>query len=61
MLVTGSFFNKIRTEEMVKGGKLVVIGGDTIVTYKGVIYEKPPSKEAAVSTLKALSGQTHQV
>jgi len=54
-------FEKIRTEEMVKGGKLVVIGGDTIVTYKGVIYEKPPSKEAAVSTLKALSGQTHQV
>ena len=41
--------------------KFMVIGSDTIVTYKERIYGKPKDKEDAKRTLRELSGETHSV
>jgi septum formation protein len=38
-----------------------VLGVDTIVVCGGEILGKPPSAEAAIRTLKRLSGRTHEV
>jgi septum formation protein len=38
-----------------------VLGVDTLVALDGEIFGKPPSAEAALSTLKRLSGRTHEV
>jgi septum formation protein len=38
-----------------------VLGVDTIVVCDGAILGKPPSAEAAETTLKRLSGRTHEV
>lgn len=38
-----------------------VLGVDTVVALDGVIYGKPPDREAARATLRALSGRTHTV
>jgi septum formation protein len=38
-----------------------ILGVDTIVALDGEIFGKPPSAEAARSTLKRLSGRTHDV
>ena len=38
-----------------------VLTADTIVTFDGDILGKPTSRDDAVTTLKRLSGQTHQV
>jgi septum formation protein len=38
-----------------------VLGVDTVVALDGEIYGKPASAEAAASTLKRLSGRTHEV
>ena len=38
-----------------------ILGVDTVVALDGVIYGKPSSAEAAVATLKRLSGRTHEV
>ncbi len=43
------------------GGKLPVLGSDTIVLLDGEILGKPESRPAAESMLKRLSGRTHQV
>ncbi|MDO4532237.1 MAG: Maf family protein [Coriobacteriia bacterium] len=42
-------------------GQATIIGADTMVALDGKIYGKPRSAEAAQATLRALSGQTHQV
>ena len=42
-------------------GQATVIGADTMVVLDGKIYGKPRSAEAAQATLRALSGNTHQV
>lgn len=39
----------------------VVIAADTVVWFDGRVYGKPHSVEQAVSMLKTLSGNTHQV
>jgi len=52
-------FHKVTQEDQSR--RVVVIGADTVVTYGGVIYEKPPSKSVAESYLKTLSGKTHKV
>lgn len=39
----------------------LVVGGDTVVVLDGRILGKPEDDEAAVSTLLALSGRTHEV
>ena len=38
-----------------------ILGVDTLVALDGEIFGKPPSAEAARSTLKRLSGRTHEV
>lgn len=38
-----------------------VLGVDTIVELDGVLYGKPPDRQAARATLTALSGATHMV
>jgi septum formation protein len=38
-----------------------ILGVDTIVALDGEIFGKPTSEEAAVATLKRLSGRTHDV
>lgn len=40
---------------------IIVIGGDTIVTYKKEIMGKPLDRSDAVRMLKKLSGKTHSV
>ena len=42
-------------------GQITIIGADTMVVLEGKIYGKPRSAEAAQATLRALSGNTHQV
>ncbi|MEG0327026.1 MAG: Maf family protein [Erysipelothrix sp.] len=39
----------------------IVIGADTVVVIDGQVLGKPESEEDAISTLKQLSGRTHQV
>ncbi|HUB36075.1 MAG TPA: Maf family protein [Solirubrobacteraceae bacterium] len=39
----------------------LVLGCDTLVALRGVIYGKPPEEAAARATLEALSGATHEV
>ena len=39
----------------------IVIGSDTIVYYKGKVYNKPKSEEECYFMLKSLSGKTHEV
>ena len=39
----------------------VIIGADTIVSYKNEILGKPSDEQAAFETLKMLQGNTHQV
>jgi septum formation protein len=39
----------------------IVIGADTIVSYKNEILGKPSDEQAAFETLKMLQGNTHQV
>ncbi len=38
-----------------------ILGVDTIVTLDGEIFGKPASEQAAIATLKRLSGRTHEV
>jgi septum formation protein len=38
-----------------------ILGVDTIVALDGEIFGKPGSEEAAIATLKRLSGRTHEV
>lgn len=40
---------------------VVVLGADTIVVYNGKILGKPRDEEDAISTLKLLSNNTHEV
>ncbi len=39
----------------------VVIGADTLVVLKGIIYGKPESPESAYEMLRSLSGKMHEV
>jgi nucleoside triphosphate pyrophosphatase len=39
----------------------LVLGVDTIVALDGVIYGKPADEDAALATIRALSGRTHSV
>jgi len=52
-------FERIRTNN--KSDKLIVIGSDTVISFKGRIYGKPKSEEDAFKTLSLLSGESHEV
>lgn len=41
--------------------KAIIIGADTIVVHKNKIFGKPENKEAAISMLQSLQGDTHKV
>jgi septum formation protein len=43
------------------GGRLPVLGADTVVTADGVLYGKPADRRDAVRMLVALGGRDHQV
>jgi septum formation protein len=43
------------------GENETVLGCDTVVSLAGVIYGKPPDEHAARETLRALSGERHEV
>ncbi|PEL10207.1 nucleoside triphosphate pyrophosphatase [Bacillus sp. AFS017336] len=49
------------TDVSTKFTNAVIIGADTIVTYKDKKLGKPTSKEDAFAMLKMLSGNTHEV
>ena len=51
-------FHKIFTNE---AGRYVVIGADTVVSYKGKILGKPKDKEDAANMIRAFAGDTHAV
>lgn len=55
--------NAVRKARAVRrvGVREAVLGVDTLVTLDGRIYGKPPDRERAAATLRALSGATHQV
>ena len=58
-LKTDAVFESVETEYENKD--LLVIGCDTVVTYKGSIYEKPKDKEDALRILNTLNGTDHEV
>ena len=58
-LKTDDIFRKIDKEYADK--PLIVIGCDTVVTYKGNIYEKPRDKADAFRILSELNGSSHSV
>jgi septum formation protein len=51
---------KARAGALQRPGR-TILGVDTVVALDGEIFGKPPSAEAARSTLKRLSGRTHDV
>ncbi len=52
----------VKAQDIARGFRQdIVIGADTIVVHRGVIYGKPKSEEDAEAMLTALSGDTHQV
>lgn len=46
--------------QRIEGGTLV-LGADTVVTHRQVLYGKPESREHARRMLQALAGEVHQV
>jgi septum formation protein len=40
---------------------VIVIGADTVVTHKNIIYGKPTDDQHAIEMLQKFSGQSHQV
>lgn len=44
-----------------KSSDIIVLGADTAVVHRDVIYGKPCDSDDAINTLKQLSGQCHQV
>lgn len=50
-------FNRIKNEE----GDLLVIGGDTIVSFNNQVLGKPKDKKDAYNMLKRLQGNTNEV
>lgn len=51
-------FNKIFTND---SGRLVVIGADTVVSYKRKVLGKPKDREDAARMIRDFSGDTHAV
>ena len=51
-------FHKIFTNE---SGRYVVIGADTVVSYKGRILGKPKDREDAANMIREFAGDTHAV
>ena len=51
-------FYKIFTND---GGRLVVIGADTVVSYKSKVLGKPADRLDAVRMIRSFSGDTHAV
>ena len=45
----------------IEGDDYLVIGADTVVSYRGKILGKPGDEANAVSMLRMLTGETHQV
>lgn len=53
--------NKSQAGHELCGHNLPVLGSDTIVVHHGQLLGKPIDADAAVATLRSLSGQSHQV
>lgn len=53
--------NARRKAAAVRRGGETVLGCDTIVVLDGELYGKPDGERAALATLRALSGRTHEV
>ena len=53
--------SKIKDNPAYQGEDCIVIGADTIVSYRGEILGKPADEEDAVSMLKKLQGNSHFV
>ncbi|MEM1114876.1 MAG: Maf family protein [Bacteroidota bacterium] len=51
----------LRKAEAVDASGALVLGADTVVVLDGEILGKPPTPEAAMATLRRLSGRTHTV
>jgi nucleoside triphosphate pyrophosphatase len=58
-VAVGNALRKARAAESQAGE--VVLGVDTVVAADGRIWGKPRNADAAVQTLRALSGRTHRV
>lgn len=53
---------KAKAEEVfLKNSECMVLGCDTIVVFQGKVLGKPKDEQDAYQTLKALSGNTHEV
>ncbi|AHK63002.1 Maf-like protein [Chlamydia avium] len=52
---------KAKTIQATHNPKGLILTADTIVVYKGKIFNKPASYEEAIAMLKTLSNQTHSV
>jgi septum formation protein len=53
--------NARRKHAKVAGPGEHVLAVDTVVALDGAIHDKPPDRDAARATLRALSGRTHEV
>lgn len=53
--------SKIKDNPAYQGEDCIVIGADTIVSYRGEVLGKPADNEAAFDMLSMLANRTHQV
>jgi septum formation protein len=60
-VVTENAFRKARTAADAVGSQVPVLGVDTIVAVGARIFGKPPDRESARATLRALAGRDHIV
>ncbi len=51
----------LKAKHIPLGKELVVLGADTVVSYKDEIFEKPHDKDEAYRMISALSGEVHDV
>tara|TARA_B100001094_G_C18192496_1_gene808252 strand:+ start:3562 stop:4146 length:585 start_codon:yes stop_codon:yes gene_type:complete len=60
------YVKRLAQEKAQKGLELthasaVVLGADTLISFKDRVFEKPKDKQDFISMMQQLSGQTHQV
>jgi septum formation protein len=60
-VVTENAFRKARAAADVIGSQVPVLGVDTVVAVAGQIFGKPPDRDGARATLRALAGRDHIV
>ena len=60
-MFTDVYESKIKDNPAYQGEDCIVIGADTIVSYRGEIPGKPADNEEAFDMLSMLADRTHQV